>query len=138
MDYISSFINGHQGGFRLDYLPCVNYSMLLNKVNTCTMCEVENHDSVNWQTVKVGVSGEFIKPNEKHIDFIEVGQRAQIPELRIEPLADKLLDMTEMVETVFTITITAGEDELLTHDFPISLMTFDQWTGTSVRPELFP
>ena len=136
MDYISSFSNGHQGGFRLDYLPCVNYSMLLNKVNTCTMCEVENHDSVNWQTVKVGVSGEFIKPNEKHIDFIEVGQRAQIPELRIEPLADKLLDMTEMVETVFTITITAGEDELLTHDFPISLMTFDQWTGTSVRPEL--
>ena len=136
MDYISSFMNGHQGGLRLDYLPCVNYSMLLNKVNTCTMCEVENHDTTNWQAVKVSVGGEFITPIVRHIDFIEVGQRVQIPELKIEPLLDKLLNMTEMVDTVFTITITAGEEVLLTQDFPISLMAFDQWTGTSVRPEL--
>ena len=136
MDYISSFMNGHQGGLRLDYLPCVNYSMLLNKVNTCTMCEVENHDTTNWQAVKVNVGGEFITPIVRHIDFIEVGQRVQIPELKIEPLLDKLLNMTEMVDTIFTITITAGEEVLLTQDFPISLMAFDQWTGISVRPEL--
>ena len=136
MDYISSFMNGHKGGLRLDYLPCVNYSMLLNKVNTCTMCEVENHDATNWQAVKVSVSGEFITPIVRHIDYIEAGQRAQISELKIEPLLDKLLSMTEMVDTVFTITITAGEETLLIQDFPISLMAFDQWTGTSVRPEL--
>ena len=136
MDYISSFNDGHQGGLRLDYLPCVNYAMLLNKVNTCTMCEVENHDHANWRAMKVGVSGEFIKPNVQHVDFVEAGQRVLIPELKIEPLIDKMLTMTEMVDTIFTITISAGDEVLLTHDFPISLMAYDQWTGTSVRPEL--
>ena len=135
-EYISSFSNGHKGGLRLDYLPCVNYSMLINKVNTCTMCEVENHDSVSWQALKVAVSGELIKPCQQYIDFVEAGQRVQIPELTIEPTIDKLLNMTEMVDTLFTITITAGDEELLVHDFPVSLMAFDQWTGIGVRPEL--
>lgn len=136
MDYISSFNNGHQGGLRLDYLPCVNYSMMLNKVNTCTMCEVENHEHTNWQDVEVNVGGEFIKPDVQYVDFVEAGQRVLIPELKIEPLKDKLLNMTEMVETIFTISITTGGEVLLQHDFPISLMAFDQWTGTGVRPEL--
>ena len=136
MDYITSYNNGHQGGLRLDYLPCVNYSMMLNKVNTCTMCEVENHEHSNWQTLELSVGGEFIKPDVQYVDFIEAGQRVLVPELKIEPLVDKLLNMTEMVETIFTITIKTGGEVLLQHDFPISLMAFDQWTGTGVRPEL--
>ncbi|MCR4765025.1 MAG: DUF3320 domain-containing protein [Bacteroidaceae bacterium] len=136
MDYITSFENGHQGVLRFDYLPCVNYSMLLNKVNTCTLCEIENRDSTNWQTVTVKVSGEFIKSNEQHIEIVGTGQRAQVADLKIEPLIDSLLSMTEMVGTAFTITISAGEDVLLSHAFPISLMAFDQWSGSSVRPEL--
>ena len=136
MDYISSFNNGHQGGLRLDYLPCVNYSMMLNKVNTCTMCEVENHEHTSWQAVELSVGGEFIKPDVQYVDFIEAGQRVLVPELKIEPLIDKLLNMTEMVETIFTITIKTGGEVLLQHDFSISLMAFDQWTGIGVRPEL--
>ena len=136
MDYITSYNNGHQGGLRLDYLPCVNYSMMLNKVNTCTMCEVENHEHSNWKTLELSVGGEFIKPDVQYVDFIEAGQRVLVPELKIEPLVDKLLNMTEMVETIFTITIKTGGEVLLQHDFPISLMAFDQWTGTGVRPEL--
>ncbi|MBO7418596.1 MAG: DUF3320 domain-containing protein [Bacteroidaceae bacterium] len=136
MDHISDFNNGHQGNLLLDYLPCVNYSMLLNKVNTCSLCEVENRDEADWRSVKVEVKGEFLKPCLQYADCIPAGQRVQISALKIEPMPDKLLNMTEMVDTVFTIAITAGEEVLLTHDFPISLMAYDQWTGSSVRPEL--
>ena len=136
MDTIDLFENGHKGILRIDYLPCVNYSMLLNKVNTCNLCEIENRDDTDWNTLKVEVTGEFIKPSTQYADMVQAKQRIQVANLKVEPIPDKLLNMTEMVETVFTITITSGEEELLKHDFPISLMAYDQWTGSGVRPEL--
>ena len=136
MDYISDFSNNHRGSLRLDYLPCVNYSMLLNKVNTCNLCEVENKEEIDWRAVKVEVTGDFLKPSVQFTDCVPAGQRVQLAALKIEPMPDKLLNMTEMVDTMFTLTISAGEDVLLTHDFPISLMAYNQWTGSTVRPEL--
>ncbi|MCR5574973.1 MAG: DUF4011 domain-containing protein [Bacteroidaceae bacterium] len=136
MDHITDFNNGHQGSLRLDYLPCVNYSMLLNKVNTCNLCEVENHENADWRSVKVEVKGDFLKSCVQYADCIQAHQRIQLSALKVEPIPDKLLNMTEMVDTTFTLTITSGEDVLLVHDFPISLMAYDQWTGSTVRPEL--
>jgi hypothetical protein len=136
MDYISDFSNNHRGSLRLDYLPCVNYSMLLNKVNTCNLCEVENKEEIDWRAVKVEVMGDFLKPSVQFTDCVPAGQRVQLAALKIEPMPDKLLNMTEMVDTMFTLTISADEDVLLTHDFPISLMAYNQWTGSTVRPEL--
>ena len=136
MDAIDLFKDGHKGNLRMDYLPCVNYSMFLNKVNTCNLCELENRDSVDWEGIQVEVTGEFIKPSCQLTDRIQSGQRVQFTDLKIEPIPDKLLNMTEMVESAFTLTVKAGEEELLKTDFPISLMAFDQWTGSGVRPEL--
>ncbi len=136
MDNIDSFNNGHQGSLRIDYLPCVNYSMVLNRVSTCNLCEIENQDHEEWNDVLIMIEGEFIKPSEMHIEKMMPRQRVQADKLTLEPIPDRLLNMTEMVQTVFTLSVKAGEEELLRHDFPISLMAYDQWTGSTVRPEL--
>ena len=91
MDYISDFSNNHRGSLRLDYLPCVNYSMLLNKVNTCNLCEVENKEEIDWRAVKVEVMGDFLKPSVQFTDCVPAGQRVQLAALKIEPMPDKLL-----------------------------------------------
>lgn len=126
----------HNGKVQLEYLPCINYAMIHNHIPACIFCEIINTDNSDWNLVKVIIEGELIKRSEVVIDIIPAGQRLQIKSLEITPQTNKLIEFTEGIETDFHLMLTINGNIAFEQKYPISLMAFDQWTGSGILPEL--
>ncbi len=121
---------------RFDYLPCLNYSALSCGVSTCSTFIIENHDEKDWLHVKVSVKGEFIKENISHIEIIRQWTSFQLQTVEIAPDINALISLTEAVKTSFFLIIENESEVLLEKEYPITLLAYDQWMGTSIMPEL--
>ena len=124
------------GTVHLEYLPCINYAMIHNHVPSCNFCELMNSDEVDWNNIKVSIDGELIKYSESILEIIPPGQNIQINNLEISPESEKLIELTEGIETNFHLTITISGEIAHQQTFPIKLMAYDQWTGSRIMPEL--
>ena len=124
------------GTVHLEYLPCINYAMIHNHVPSFNFCELMNSDEVDWNNIKVSIDGELIKYSESILEIIPPGQNIQINNLEISPESEKLIELTEGIETNFHLTITISGEIAHQQTFPIKLMTYDQWTGSRIMPEL--
>ena len=121
---------------RFDYLPCINYSMLNSGMEACTQFIVENRDERDWQDLTVRLAGDAVKESVSHVDSLGQGSSVQLRSVHITPDISMLASMTEAVETTFTVTISMGDELLFEQTYPLSLLAYDQWTGTEVMPEL--
>ena len=93
------------GTIHLEYLPCINYAMIHNHVPSCNFCELMNSDEVDWNNIKVSIDGELIKYSESILEIIPPGQNIQINNLEISPESEKLIELTEGIDTNFHLTI---------------------------------
>ena len=121
---------------RFDYLPCLNYSALSCGVSTCSTFIIENHDEKDWLHIKVTVNGELIKENTSHIEIIRQEKSFQLQTIEIAPDINALISLTEAVKTSFFLKIENESEVLWEKEYPISLLAYDQWMGTSIMPEL--
>ena len=121
---------------RFDYLPCINYSALSCGVDTCSTFIVENHDDKDWLNVIVSVKGELIKESVSHVEVIRQGKSFQLQTVKIEPDINSLISLTEAVKTNFAMKIETEGNVLWEKEYPISLLAYDQWMGSSIMPEL--
>lgn len=124
------------GTVRLEYLPCINYAMIHNHVPSCNFCELMNNDDVDWKHIKISISGELIRHSESILEIIPHGQTIQISNLEISPESEKLIELTEGIDTSFNLTISISDEVAHQQTFPIKLMAFDQWAGAGIMPEL--
>ncbi len=124
------------GTVHLEYLPCINYAMIHNHVPSCNFCELMNSDEVDWNNIKVSIDGELIKYSESILEIIPPGQNIQINNLEISPESEKLIELTEGIDTNFHLTITISGEIAHQQTFPIKLMAYDQWSGSRIMPEL--
>ena len=62
------------GTVHLEYLPCVNYAMIHNHVPAFSFCELINNDEIDWNEVKISISGELIKYSDCVLDIVPQGQ----------------------------------------------------------------
>ena len=130
-------IEGNTNGvLYFEYLPCVNYSIYHNHTPICLKCTLTNQEQNVWNDVLITASGSEISNSEVHIDQILPGQETAVRGLELSPQSNRLLDLTEPISTHFKLTITKENQIILEKEFPIYLMAFDQWCGTSIRPEL--
>ena len=125
-----------RGKLMLDYLPGINYAMNLNGVKACTRCVIENDDSCDWERVRVSLDGEWVSHSEGMVEMIPMGNRVQVEGLQILIDPHRLVEMTEGVTSQFTMTVEMDGHQVHSENFPLELMTFDQWSGTQVMPEL--
>lgn len=125
-----------KGNVHLEYLPCINYAMIHNRVFACSFCELSNDDEVDWNHVRVTIDGELIKHSESILDLVSPGQNVQISNLEVSPEINKLIELTEGIDTHFELTVTISDEVVYLQEFPIKLMAYDQWTGTGIMPEL--
>lgn len=130
-------LNGKgKGKLILDYLPCVNYAMMCNGISTCIQCVVVNEDTDDWRQVQVAVAGQGLQPCEVLLDHVPQGQRLQVNNFKIEPELQELVNITESVQTLFTVTVSVAGEEIIHEEHTLSLMPFDQWPGPNVMPQL--
>lgn len=121
--------------FKIEYLPSLNYSMLNNGVETCSKCVVSNIGHQDWNQIQITIKGELIEEYTQRLEFLREGQSVQIAHLKILPDIKKLSEITEAINTSFTVTIEEQDGQLLQHELPITLLAYDEWTGINVIPE---
>ena len=125
-----------EGTIHFDYLPCINYAMWHNQVSVCCNLVLLNQDSVDWQRVEVSVQGDFIRASSVRMDLLPAGQSVQVNKIVIVPEPAQLLSLTEGFQSEFDLTVCIDKIVSFQQKFPIFLMTFDQWTGFNIMPEL--
>ena len=121
---------------KFDYLPCVNYAMVANGIGCCKTLIVENHDTRDWQHLVVTLKGTYIVESTAHVDSLGIGSAVQLRMVEIKPDINALSTTTETIGTSFTLTVADDEEELFRADYPISLLAYNQWSGTTIMPEL--
>ena len=136
MEEYKAITGNYNGKIHLEYLPCINYAMIHNHISSCNFCELVNEDDFDWSVVKVSIDGEFIKHSETVIEIIPSGKSLLIKTLAVEPEVPKLIDLTEGIDTAFTLVVTVSEKLAFQEDYPVTLMTNEQWTGIHIIPEL--
>ena len=119
----------------IEYLPSLNYSMLNNGVETCSKCVLRNVSHEDWHQIQISVKGALMKEHTQRIEFLREGQSVQISHLQILPDIKQLSEMTETVNTTFTITIEEQGGQLLQQELPITLLAHDEWSGANIMPE---
>jgi len=125
-----------ENNLRIDFLPSINYAMSVNGAKVLSRLDLTNDDDCDWRSLKISIDGELFEHHETHVDIVPQGQSVSVVGLELKPDADKLLILTESVETRFTLTVSQEEKELFKQSFPIRLMAFDEWTGITIMPEL--
>ena len=116
---------------KVEFLPCLNYAMTMGGQKCLEFVEITNPTADDWREVHVKVSGELIATAESVLDSVPAGMTLRVTDLDVKPDLDKLRELTESVETAFTLAV--GDTQLT---FPLRLLAFDEWPGVGVRPEI--
>ncbi|MCR5312515.1 MAG: DUF4011 domain-containing protein [Bacteroidaceae bacterium] len=132
------FISGrYKGQIKFDYLASINYAMMLNDQKAFYRFIVQNDSTEEtWEMVRVEITGDMLEPYEQTVEAISANTQISFEDIRLMPIASKLMALTEAVQTSFNLTLKIDNTVVVNESFPLLLMAFDQWHGISVMPEL--
>ena len=119
----------------IDYLPSVNYSMLNSGIEVCNSLILENADDKDWMQLSVRISGTYFKDSSCRLDCLKRGQSVKINTVKIEPDFKVLSETTEAVKTSFLLSIESMDGPLYENEYPITLLSFEEWAGSHIMPE---
>ena len=120
---------------KIDYLPSVNYAMMNNGVEVCNSLVLENDDDRDWQQLSLTISGQYIKESGCGLEVLKKGQSVQVNAVKIEPDFKTLSETTEAIKTSFVLTIRCEDETIYNKEFPITLLSFEEWAGSTIMPE---
>lgn len=120
---------------KIDYLPSVNYSMINNGVKVCNSFILENNDEKDWYQLTVTLQGPCIVESNCRLEMLRQGELAQLNLMMIVPDIKVLSQITEAINTSFVLTIRSEEELLFEQEYPITLLSYEEWAGSSVMPE---
>lgn len=126
----------YNGTVYLELIPCMNYAMLLNKIDALKSLRIFNSDVFEWKEVRIEITGDYIKKYEYVIDEIDPDQCVDVDSIKIDINANKLLELTEGIDNTIKLSLSIEKKVVLENDYPIRLMAYDQWSGVSIYPEL--
>lgn len=127
----------YKGKIKLEYVPCLNYAMILNGKKTFNKFELcSDAASSSWHNVIVSIDGEMVQPYQRSIVAQNVGEVINIDDAALMPVATKLMSLSEAIQSSFVITVTIDGEQVVRHALPLTLMAYDQWHGINVSPEL--
>ena len=120
---------------RIDYLPCVNYSMVNSGIDVCNSLVLENVDDKDLYDLSVEISGQYLKNNNCRFELLKKGQSVQVAMIKIEPDFTVLCEITEAIKSTFQLIIKCRSEVIFEQDYPITLLSFEEWAGSNVMPE---
>ena len=120
---------------KIDYLPSVNYSMMNSGIDVCNSLVVENDDDKDWYQLAVEISGPFFKDSSSRFELLKKGQAVKVTGIRIEPDFAVLSEITEAIKASFQLTVKSWDEVIYCLDYPITLLSYEEWAGSNVMPE---
>lgn len=130
------FTGENTGKVIIDYLPMVNYAMVLNNYKVFNSFVVINIASAPIENINIRLSGDMFESCSFDIEELQCGNSASIVQANLIPSLQKLMALTEAIQTSFNITIKCKDKILLNESLPLMLLPFNQWHGENTMPEL--
>lgn len=119
----------------LDYLPRINYAMINSGIEACSSLIIANNDDHDWRQISISITGDYIKESSCRFEYIRCNTSLQVNEAEIMPDIRTLSELTESVKTSFHLLIEEENGIILEKDYPITLLAYDEWAGSSIMPE---
>lgn len=131
---------------KIDYLKVANYAFVHNSIDLCKSLEIrfnkKGETANDIQDVMVVCTGEYLTDYQTPVmSTVSPDRTIRIKNFEIRLDEAKMAVLTERVNTTFTLTIVAdatseeSRREVFHQDYPIELMAYDQWLGTTVLPQ---
>ena len=120
---------------KIDYLPSVNYSMMNSGIEICNSLVLENSDDKDWCDLSVEINGQYLKDGSCRFELLKKGQSVQVTTIKIEPDFAVLSEITEAVKSSFHLVVKSMDDVIFAQDYPITLLSYEEWSGSNVMPE---
>lgn len=131
---------------KIDYLKVANYAFVHNGIDLCKSLEIrfnQKDETVNdIHDVMVTCEGEYLMGYQTPVmSTVSAERTIRIKNFELRLDADKMAVLTERVNTTFTLSIVAdaaseeSRKEVFRQEYPIELMAYDQWLGTTVLPQ---
>ena len=131
---------------KIDYLKVANYAFVHNGIDLCKSLEIrfnKKDETVNdIHDVMVTCEGEYLMGYQTPVmSTVSAERTIRIKNFELRLDADKMAALTERVNTTFTLYIVAdaaseeSRREVFCQEYPIELMAYDQWLGTTVLPQ---
>lgn len=125
----------------IEYVPVINYVLIHNHFDICQSVEIDNDSDDELHNIAIECSGDFFSSTHTEpTAAIKPRTRLRLPKIDIKPDIAQVASITERTQTTFHIAVTATTDGaeptcLFAHDYPIDILTFDQWGGTAIFPQ---
>ena len=119
----------------LDYLPRINFAMINSGIEACSSLIVENNDECDWSQIRISISGDYIKESFCRYEYLRSKNSLQVKEIDILPDVKVLSEITESIKTSFRLLIEEEKDVLFDKEYPITLLAYDEWAGSSIMLE---
>lgn len=131
---------------KIDYLKVANYAFVHNGIDLCKSLEIrfdkKDETSNDIHEVMVTCEGEYLMGYQTPVmSTVSAERTIRIKNFELRLDADKMAALTERVNTTFTLSIVAdaaseeSRREVFRQEYPIELMAYDQWLGTTVLPQ---
>ena len=120
----------------IDYIKNVNYALLHNHIPVCSSIELTNIGEDDLLDISVSIGGPFVQEQQSALySRINRGSTVRINDVAVLPKVDALLELSERVISSFTVQVHRGDEVLLSKEYELELMAFDQWLGTQIVPQ---
>lgn len=123
---------------KIDCLKVINYAVQQNRIPFVRSIQVYNGADSALENCRLRVSfmPEYAQDIEIAIGEIKAGAGLTLKDANIVFSGDYLSSMTERVVGQLTATLVSGEDDVCTVVEQIDILTFDEWPGTAIYPEI--
>ena len=92
----------YKGKIKLDYVPCINYAMVLNKKKTFGKFDVYvDKASQSWRNVNITITGDMILPYQKSVTKLNAGEAISLDDSELIPVATKLMALSEAMQEAY-------------------------------------
>ena len=120
----------------IDYIKNVNYALLHNHIPVCSSIELTNIGEDDLLDISFSIGGPFVQEQQSALySRIDRGSTVRINDVAVLPKVDALLELSERVISSFTVQVHRGDEVLLSKEYELELMAFDQWLGTQIVPQ---
>ena len=123
---------------KVSHIPVVNFALQQNHVPVIREIAIKNNQEKDLKDVcvRIAFEPEFATSYTHHIESIDMGAEEKMTAIPIQISTSFLSQLTERLLGHIHIEITTENQPLFSQSYEISLLTFDQWCGIDILPEM--
>ena len=122
----------------LSCLSVINYALQQNGLPILRQIRVENGTDTEFEEVQLRITASpaFAKAYQRTISVLPARAQMELHDLDLVLDGEFLASLTEKTAGTLTAELLHGETLLCTESVPISVLTFNEWHGYGIYPEL--